>query len=145
VSRFEVFHAVDRAEATRLVVSGEVDVLITHGHLPGDHSPCEYAVAASLRRPGLLIVVVTSGAIHDQPFSPTRARTLQKPFDVVDLLAAITDARSLVSEYSAFAQFESDVRHHHSHLCHDGAQELFCHAQFSGPEPDLIGLVDVDS
>jgi CheY-like chemotaxis protein len=93
---YEVVHATDRSEAARLVVAGALDVLITHGHLPGDNSPREFAIAASLVRPDLPIVVVTSNLSHDQPFAPSRASTLQKPFDVDGLLDAIADARALL-------------------------------------------------
>jgi CheY-like chemotaxis protein len=95
---YEVVHGTDRNEATSLVVAGALDVLVTHGHLPGDNSPCEFAIAASLMRPDLPIVVVTSDVHYDQPFTPSRASTLQKPFDVKGLLTAIADARALLNK-----------------------------------------------
>jgi DNA-binding NarL/FixJ family response regulator len=91
-----VVRAAARKEAEDLILGDHIDVLICHGHLPGDLRPCQFAAEVAVARPLLAIVVVSAEVGIDATFAPGRASLLQKPFDLKTLLFAIAEARRAV-------------------------------------------------
>jgi DNA-binding response OmpR family regulator len=94
---FHPYVALTREAAQCVVQANAVDVLIAHGHIPGDATPFQFAFEASMACPHLAVVAVTSDAGLEHPFSPGRACVLEKPFGLAELLAAISEARKLVA------------------------------------------------
>lgn len=93
--------ALTREAAQRVVHAKAVEILIAHGHIPGDETPFQFAQEAGDACPALAIVAVTSDAHSDHPFVPGRARVLAKPFGLDDLLTAIADARRIARGHLA--------------------------------------------
>ena len=98
--------ALTREAAQRVVHAKAVEILIAHGHIPGDETPFQFAQEAGNACPALAIVAVTSDAHADHPFVPGRARILAKPFGLDDLLTAIADARLIARGHRASARGE---------------------------------------
>jgi DNA-binding response OmpR family regulator len=94
---FQVIKAWTCADARQYLLDCEIDVLIAHGHLPGDEGPFSFAVEASVNCPSLAIVAVTSDIQPGHPFPPGRASILVKPFGLGALLGAISQAELLVA------------------------------------------------
>jgi DNA-binding response OmpR family regulator len=94
---FRVIKAWTCTDARRYLLDDDVDVLVAHGHLPGDDGPFRFAAEASVNCPSLAIVAVTSEVESEHPFPPGRASILVKPFGLSELLAAIEQAEQLVA------------------------------------------------
>ncbi len=90
---FAAYEAGNGLEAIEVLDSHpEIVLLLTDINMPGAPDGLGLALEARARRPDLRIVV-TSGRVKPAPHElPTGGRFVSKPYNMVDLITAITDS-----------------------------------------------------
>jgi DNA-binding NtrC family response regulator len=89
---FLAIWAASRHEAEHILFDRKIDVLIVHGDLSDDDSPCQFAAEAAIAFPDIAIVLTSSDPDAARLALPTRAVVLAKPLGLERLLSSIDDA-----------------------------------------------------